>query len=188
MPHFILPPRWRRASCIQHSAITPLLIPWILHTGSLTARLRQHCDLLKVRILAQRLQPVRYDEAVQLNISARELVISRDVELICDNKVCVFAHSVFSRKILQGKGYALQKTGARPLIEILATDPNLKRSEIEVVQLYPGERAYERALLHAKNKPKALWCRRSIFTFFGQPVLVSETFLPAVLELKKHSG
>lgn len=184
MPHFILPRQWRKASCIPRNVLPSQLIPWLLDMGSLTARLRQHCRSLQVRVLSQTWQRARYDEALQLNINPHEWIISRNVELICDKKVCVSAHSVFSRKILHGKGAALKKLGSRPLIEILATDPNLKRSPIEIVKILPGDRDYQRAILHTKKNSKELWCRRSIFTFFGQPVLVSETFLPEVLELK----
>ena len=186
MPHSILPHRWKKISSLNRNHLPPNLFAWLSHPASLTAKLRANCDLLKVRVLQQRLQYVRYDEALALNISLPELVIVRDVELICDEKVCVAAHSIFSQKILQGKGAALKKLGSRPLIEILATDPHLKRSTIEIVKLTPGDRDFQRAVLHTKNPPTALWCRRSIFTFFHQPVLVTETFLPAVLELGQN--
>lgn len=182
MRHPILPLKWRTTQ-ESYPAIPFELRAWLLDPGSLTQRLRDHSDKFQVRIISQHWAKANYDEKKYLNLWAHERVMIREVELICDDQVCVSTHSVFPQQTMQGPGRQLQYLNEKPLIEILSSDRLLQRSEFQIVVLNPGQCDYERATKFLSVKPKKLWARRSIFYFYHKPLLVSEIFLPAVLKL-----
>jgi chorismate--pyruvate lyase len=41
---------------------------------------------------------------------------------------------------------------------------------------------YRHAAVHVDAPPRALWARRSLFSLENHPILVTEVFLPALLE------
>lgn len=182
MRHFLLPWRWHKKK--YYGAKIPVgLSDWLFDTGSLTQRIRNYCQHdFRVRVIAQNWQQPRLDELQALGLPLRETAVVREVELLCGNKAWVFARSVFPKKTLIGKGVALHALDAKPLIEILSRDFQLIRSDFEITtlslkQLYlPGIKPD----VAATNK--MLWARRSIFHFYGKPLLVTEVFLPAVIE------
>lgn len=186
MPHSVLPVQWRKESQ-QWRQLSAELRAWLLHRESLTVRLRQHCNNFAVKVLQKNWQQPSYDEKKILNLTPRENIFVREVVLICDDQVCIFAHSIFPKKTLRGKGCRLRSLQAKPLIEILTDDVLLTRSEFEIATLRPGNPTYQRAAQVAKICPEILWQRRSVFYFYGEPLLICETFLPAVLALKKQN-
>lgn len=187
MRHPSLPLQWQSENKIKRKL--PLVwIPWLLHRDSLTARLRQHCQTFSVRVLSQSWQEPRFDEAKILGISRRQLILVREVELLCDNKICIAARSLIPQKTLRGKGWQLRRLKNKPLIEVLAKDPLLKRSDFEIVPLPTEHSDYQRIANHINSLSEKVWQRRSLFYFYGQPVLVSEIFLPGVLDYKKSNN
>jgi len=79
---------------------------------------------------------------------------------------------------LKGKRRIYANLGARPLGAMLFADRTMARDEVMVTSLS------ERELPDALNVPSesTVWGRRSIFNVGGKPLLVSEYFLPALLE------
>ena len=183
MTHTVLPILWQKNPVINK--IPPTLMPWLFHSESLTKKLRQQCKKFSVRVLKETWQRPRYDEAKFLKISPRESVLVREVQLICDDQVCVFARSIFPRESLRGKGYRLRSLQARPLIEVLAADKLLKRSNFEIACV-PVIEHYCELLNNQENTDQFLWQRRSIFYFYNKPILVSELFLPAIIGIQKN--
>jgi chorismate--pyruvate lyase len=46
----------------------------------------------------------------------------------------------------------------------------------------PHHAVYTRAVEHLAERPACLWARRSVFMLHNAPILVTEVFLPGVLE------
>lgn len=138
---------------------------WIRDPGSLTARLlaRAGGDF---RVRLNRLawaRPTR-DEASQLRLPYGEWALIREVVLEGRGQPWVTARSVIPRGSLTGRNRQLRRLGTRPLGAFLFRDPGLRRDEVRVVRDAGGH-----------------WGRRSRFLLRGQPLLVAEYFLPALL-------
>jgi chorismate--pyruvate lyase len=67
---------------------------------------------------------------------------------------------------------------------MLFTNPMIKRAEFGYKQLNIHHPLFKRACQRLQTPPTSLWARRSLFTLQGQPILVTEVFLPAILRLK----
>jgi chorismate--pyruvate lyase len=52
-------------------------------------------------------------------------------------------------------------------------------------KLLPGNALYQRAVALLGASPGQLWGRRSVFMLGGAAILVTEVFLPGVLELPR---
>lgn len=158
----ILPLRWQKKQCFSNQTLKGSLA-WLLDPGSLTAKLRKQCQSsFSVRVISQKRRRPRFEESKKLGISMRAWVIVREVELLCDGKAMVIARTVIPDVTIHGKGWKLQFINDQPLIEVLAKDRNLSRSDFELVQF--------------KTKTDWQWVRRSIFYFYGKKVLVTEAF------------
>ncbi|MDP1558454.1 MAG: chorismate lyase [Nitrosomonas sp.] len=175
----------------QQSAWYPTLIStsfadrsWLQFRGSLTRRIQSQCESFRVQPVFQSLATVHSDERVVMNIRHGELAMVREVYLYCGNKPVVFAHSVVARKDLRGAWRGLSGLGNKSLGTVLFTNPKIKRTPLEFSQLSTGHILYDRACHKLQKLPSYLWARRSLFTLHGQSILVTEVFLPAILDLK----
>lgn len=146
---------------------------WLLDSGSLTARLRQLAKGdLRVEVVSQGWGRPNLSEARVLGIDPRQRVLVREVRLIGRGQAWVHARSLIPATTLTGKYRQLAHLGNRPLGELLFTDPDIQRGTIQTapIPLYsPQQRC---------------WARRSVFHLAGKPLLVSEVFLPALLQVQ----
>jgi chorismate lyase len=123
------------------------------------------------------------DEWPLLGSRARERVLTREVFLYCAETPVVFAHSVVRRDGLRGPWRWLGGLGARPLGAALFSDPRVARTPLTFRAIGSHHPLFRRATAMLASPPSALWARRSIFLREGVPLLVTEVFLPGILEL-----
>ncbi len=171
-------------------AVVPArLRPWLTDAGSLTARIRARCTSFVVRVCLQRLDAVHRDEAAALGLRAGERAWVREVLLLADGRPVVFARSILPRTSVRGAWYLFHGIGARPLGQALFADPAIGRSPLACARLDGRDARYHRARSalarygEASALPPALWARRSVFSLRGRGLMVSEVFLPAILDL-----
>lgn len=168
---------------VPHGEGCDAYFDWLVHTGSLTARLRAARPDFRVRVLRQRLARPYEDERSPLRLRRGELAWVRDVLLLAGDTPLVFAHSVLPRRNVRGAWHLFAGLGARPLGEILFTDPAVARAPLRylgVDRRHPLHGAVAAAL--GPTAPR-LWARRSLFRRGGRAILVTEIFLPAILKL-----
>ena len=165
------------------SAISPRMRYWLQDRGSLTRRIQERCAQFCVEPVFQDLAPLYGDESFKMKLRPDELAIVREVYLYCCDKPVVFAHSVVPRKNLRGAWRSLNGLGNRSLGSMLFTNPRVKRTPLEFKKVSSGHFLYDRAILRLMDKPPHLWARRSLFTLQGQSILVTEVFLPDILDL-----
>lgn len=159
--------------------------PWLVNRGSLTRRLQDRCAAFRVRPVRQALAPSVIDERPLLGARAREWVMTREVFLYCGDTPVVFAHSVVRREALHGPWRWVGGLGARPLGAALFADPRVKRTPLMFRAIGRHHPLFARAAAMLEDRPDALWARRSIFLREGVPLMVTEVFLPAILELPR---
>tara|TARA_R110002073_G_scaffold189936_10_gene348801 strand:+ start:522 stop:1076 length:555 start_codon:yes stop_codon:yes gene_type:complete len=175
---------------IQTSAWYPTLTAvsihnrsWLQDRGSLTRRIQGCCKDFCVKPAFQSFAKVHGDEPSILGLRRDELAMVREVYLYCGNTPVVFAHSVVTRENLRGAWRGLSSLGNKSLGTMLFTNPKIKRTPLEFNKLRAGHFIFDRACHQLHNSPPNLWARRSLFTLKDQSILVTEVFLPAILDL-----
>ena len=166
--------QWLEPSQCQ---LPPLLLSWLLDKNSLTARLKEHCQIFRVELLGQQIQACSAAEACA-DILEGEQVLVREVLLYCDNKPQVFARSLLPLASLTGSEQALANLGTQSLGQVLFNNPSLERRSIEIAAF---DKHSSVAILSQKLKlvvEQTLWGRRSIFVVENKPLMVAEVFLP----------
>lgn len=157
---------------------------WLTDQGSLTRRIQARCRAFSVRHVTQRFGKSVQDEAECTGLQPRQYALLREVFLYCGETPVVFAHSVLPKSSLRGAWYGLGNLGNKPLGAALFSTPRIKRTPLEFKKLSPRHPLYHRACRLLPHKPAHLWARRSLFHLHGKPILVTEVFLPAILELR----
>jgi chorismate lyase len=195
--------RWHNARFTLNSAVTASRLPhryiqlrhnWLAHAfrvpralrgslsdrGSLTQRLQtQHADF-RVQLLAHGLTLPFRDETQVLRLRPTTRAYVRDVLLMGDGQARVFAHSVLPRPSLRGGWNGITRLGSKPLGEALFTNPRIRRLGLTLLRIDARHPLYRAARRHAGLTARYVWARRSVFCLNGQPLLVTEVFLPAI--------
>jgi len=174
-------PRWQlHTSITRHGAPTELL-DWLLDPASLTRRLQQTCKgEFRVAPTDQHWQRPMLSEALALGARPHERCFVREVQLLCDDQLWVFARTVIPVRTLSGPRRRLSRLGKTPLGAVLFADGSMVRSGIEIARLLPEQPLFMRATSGLLQRPTSIWGRRSAFFLNRQPLLVSEIFLPAI--------
>lgn len=163
--------RWRASLAARPT--DPVLRSWLTEPHSLTARCQRRCRHFAVRLLAYgRARPLA-DEGGARRVRVREVLLE------CDGVPVIFAHTTLSTAARGRLSRWLGRLGSRSLGSLLFAYPGFRRGPIEFCRLDARDPLYRRAVAFA---PLAgpLWARRSRHWLDGQPVLVTEVFLPAI--------
>ncbi len=152
---------------------------WLTDQGSLTRRLTGRCSQFSVRVLQQGKSLALPDEAGLFRLSPTELVVERDVLLLCRGRPAVYAHTIFTRESLRRVWQPVGRLGNRSLGTLLFSNPRIRRGKLQYRKLDSRHPLYRRIMQHTGAPlPASLWARRSLFLLDNQPMLVTEVFLP----------
>ncbi|MGY5451739.1 chorismate--pyruvate lyase family protein [Agarivorans sp. MS3-6] len=155
-----------------------VLADWLLYPGSLTARLREHCQHFSINVLFEGYQEIAEHERMSLACAGPYWI--REVLLLCDGKAWVFARSIIPQSSLEGDAAAVSQLNNKPLGELLFTEKG-QRQSLEIGLIDKASSIYQYA-----NDNVALWGRRSRFILDSAPLLVAEVFLPDSLAYSKE--
>lgn len=159
--------------------------PWLLDRGSLTRRIQARCAAFSVRHVRQRHGMAMPSERRIVALKHHSRALLRDVFLYCGETPVVFAHSVLPAASLGGSWQNLGRLGNRPLGAALFSNPNVHRTPLRFKKLNRRDALYRLACAVLTDKPASLWARRSVFYLQGRPILVTEVFLPGIMELEQ---
>ena len=163
------------------------LLDWLLDPCSLTARFKKHCQQFRIEVLGQQIQACSSEEAND-DIQVGEQVLVREVLLYCDDKPQVFARSLLPLRSLTGKEQKLAHLGNQSLGQVLFSNPELIRKNIEISP-FSGQGSLGQLLedlsLNSKNE---MWGRRSVFVLHDKPLMVAEIFLPGSFAYQLESA
>ncbi len=179
--------KWR-VSLPQDTAGRPFR-SWLSDRASLTERLRAS-GAFAVVVLNQRLAMPARDEAGELGLKTGQLAWIREVALYCDGRPVVFAHSVLPRRPTGPMSRWLARLGSRSLGALLFAHPRFARGTLQACRLdarHPLFQPAVRALCLPPSYAGVLWARRSLFTFNGRSLLVTEIFSPTIDRLSDRS-
>ena len=160
----------------------PSVLSWLRDQGSLTRRLVNRCgSAFSVRVLSQQWVKPQIEEAQILRIAPQQKVLLRQVQLLCEQKVLVYARSIIPLDTLKGKHRRLKYLGDRPLGGYLFANPGLQRDQQQLAKILPRDPVFEIALSDSPGDCECIWGRRSLFKIDGKSLLVSEFFLPELI-------
>jgi chorismate lyase len=157
---------------------------WLLHRGLLTRRIEKRCEKFSVRLLFQGAARAGVDERPP-GVSRAQLVLVREVSLRCASTPVIFAHSIAGLRHLRGPWRALSTLGSRPLGAALFDNPRVRRHPMRFRKLISRHALHQKACREAGRPLPALWARRTPYTLRGAPILVTEVFLPALLDTSR---
>lgn len=156
---------------------------WLSDRGSLTQRLRERCPGLRVIRLRQAHGLPDEDERRPLRLPRGHLALLREVLLTCGDTPLVFAHSVIPLAGLRGPWVGLSRLGHSPLGAALFANPRIRRHPLQFRRVDARHPLYQGAARHLAEPSTTLWARRSLFVLDRRPILVTEVFLPPILDL-----
>ena len=159
------------------------LLKWVRDRGSLTERIMAKCGDFGVRHVANRYARVNRDEARRIGMNPKTFALVREVYLCCGDKPVVFAHSVAARASLKGPWRNLAALGQKSLGSAFLSNPRVKRDDLEFLPISKRHPLYAKSCRFMARRPTRLWARRSLFGLGKREILVTEVFLPEILEL-----
>ena len=162
----------------------PGLAPWLTAKGSLTARLVAHSRAFRVQRLRQAAALCLPDEASAIGLARPGRVWEREVLLRCDGRPVVFAHTVVPMSCSASDWPQFSALGERSLGSTLFKDPLVRRGQLEFARIRAGHPLWQRArdALGGGADP-IYYARRCLYRRHQGTLLVTEVFLPAVLDL-----
>jgi len=173
-------PCWLAHRSLGYRRVPLSVLHWLLDPSSLTGRIRSACGAgFSVRVLAQGWARPMINEARLLRMRPQRLALLREVHLLCGGRPWVFARTVIPQATLSGPERRLARLGNRPLGAVLFADPHMRRGEVQVTRLQPGDAVHGHVFADGDGPP--VWGRRSLFRLNDKPLLVSEFFLPEML-------
>lgn len=162
--------------------------PWLTAGGSLTARLTAHSGAFRVQRLHQRTALCLADEARKIGMRRPGRVWEREVLLRCDGAPVVFAHTVVPMSASAADWPLFNALGERSLGSTLFYDPLVSRGELEFARIRAGHPLMQRARAAlGAGEDTVLYARRCLYRRHRGTLLVTEVFLPAVLDLASRT-
>lgn len=134
-------------------------------------RLRQHQLQPQVVVLSQDWCYPRESERACLGVPRHRYVFVREVEIRSNNEPLLYARTTIPASTLTGPERRLAHLGVNSLGSVLFSYPGLERSPFEIKPCQ---------LLQYSSS--VLWERRSLFYLKGKPLLLTEVFLPRLIQ------
>jgi chorismate--pyruvate lyase len=188
----VRPASLRRARWLAHPEgvrADAAMRDWLTTPGSLTARLIAHSGQFRVQKLRQQSSPCLADEASAIGLARPRCVWEREVLLRCDGKPVVYGHTVVPMSATARDWPLFSALGERSLGTTLFYDPLVRRGQLEFARIRPGHPLLAR--VHAALGDEGLrgrldtpyYARRCVYRRRQGLLMVTEVFLPAVLDL-----
>ncbi len=176
-------PRWLGLQEGTPAGIPEPVRQWLWDDASLTRRVTAACGgRFRVRVVSQNWGRLFNSERRLLGLGTRSACLVREVELLCDGVPQVFARTLMPATSLAGSARRLARLRDKPLGAVLFADPHTRRERVEIARFHSRHRLFEVATRHLRERPDAVWGRRTLFRYAGRPILVNELFLPALVE------
>ncbi len=155
---------------------------WTYEPGSLTQRLRDYYgDAIGVKVLLQQWSTPFLSERRLLQLHENKYSLIREVLLHADGKPLILARTIIPAKTIKGAKRNLAHLGNRPLGEVIFSYPKLERIEMDVALINPP--TWTPPAIAEGYIDRPIWGRRTVYAIAHRQMLVSEFFLPGVLEM-----
>jgi chorismate-pyruvate lyase len=180
---------WEQISPDIAQRIPESIREWLCKPFVLSKALRRVCDNFAVEISDQRIKYLYADEISALKCYDQETGYIRETYLGETGNPLVYARVTMPEVTYLANRTALDNLGNKPIGEtLLYNDPSMTRSVFEVKKLTQDDELLFDAIVHEnfyryfieKTVSNDLWARRSVFTISGNPLLITEVFMPDI--------
>jgi len=155
---------------------------WTYEPGSLTQRLRDYYgNAVAVKLLFHRWRPPFLNERRLLQVPGQRWCLTREVLLQAHAKPLILARTIIPEQTIKGLHRDLSHLGTRPLGEVIFSYPKLERQQMDIVATEPN--IWTQAAINLAGIHQTVWGRRTVYVIAEHAMLVSEFFLPEVLNL-----
>lgn len=155
---------------------------WTYEPGSLTQRMRDYYGAaVGVKVLLQQWNTPFLSERRLLKLHENRYSLIREVLMHADGNPLILARTIIPANTVKVAKSNLSHLGSRPLGEVIFSYPKLERIEMDVTLIEPP--AWTQAAIAEANIGQPVWGRRTVYAIAQRQMLVSEFFLPAVLEI-----
>jgi chorismate--pyruvate lyase len=155
---------------------------WTYEPGSLTQRLRDYYgDAIGVKVLLQQWSTPFLSERRLLKLRENRYSLIREVLLHADGKPLILARTIIPAKTIKVAKSNLAHLGSRPLGEVIFSYPKLERIEMDVTLI--DQPTWTPSVVAEANIDQPIWGRRTVYAIAHRQMLVSEFFLPGVLDV-----
>ncbi|MGZ5010625.1 MAG: chorismate--pyruvate lyase family protein [Methylobacter sp.] len=155
---------------------------WTYESESLTQRLRDYYgDAIGVKILLQQWNTPFLSERRLLKLHENRYSLIREVLLHADGKPLILARTVIPAKTVKVAKSNLAHLGSRPLGEVIFSYPKLERIEMDVTLI--DLPTWTQPAIAEGHIDQPISGRRTVYAIANRQMLVSEFFLPEVLEV-----
>ena len=175
-----MPSIWHNTTDVDLSAMSQDFKSWVLHEGSMTARLKNTCHNFDVAVLRHEWSEAEPQDLKLLNLKNKKVIV-RDVILSCNHTPWIFARAIFPEALVVAMGEDIVHLGKRPLGELLFSQKNTQRSKFQLAELKKDDEFFQKAKDASEQTSEKMWARRSIFHLLQGSLLLTEVFLPQFL-------
>lgn len=179
-------PNFKKTNTKDSWLKTPVLVggyqSWLTDSGSLTLKLQARHSSFFVQPISMRYTKPSTDELRLLDLKSEQEALVRKVVLVSNNQPLIFAHSVLPRSSLRGEWCGLSHLGNQSLGATLFANPKVKRTPLTFKKLSRSHPLFLEAAKYSALAPAFLWARRSVFSLHCARILVTEVFLPSIVE------
>lgn len=123
-----------------------------------------------------------FDEMRQLNIELRQVAYIREIFMMQAGEKLWYARSVTPQSFLHSKLRLLPYLHTRPLANLVFVGSQFKRSVFEYAAIHPHHSNYARLWEGIEEQVQHLPARRSQFRLQKNALLLTEIFLPKLLQ------
>lgn len=178
--------RWQNKLETETELLDHRLHGFLFQDGSLSRFIEDNCSgkfhiELKNESWCQPLS----DEIESLSLAENEITFVRESWLKCDNKRLVYARTVIPRATFEKESQELLQLGNKPLGNILFNDNTTYRTNMRYAKIPVDWSLHQQATADSKIISD-LWGRQSLFYINNNPLLITEVFLPTILECSKN--
>jgi chorismate--pyruvate lyase len=157
---------------------------WLSDTGSLTQKIERAIgQKLEVVVLRDCRQNLNSDESRYFHFKIKRCRI-REVLLCANGMPLVMANSIIPGSSSSGTNHEVLRLGKKPLGAVLFAKTRMrskKKPLREIARLDKRNILWKKCFQQYQNLPAVSWARRTLYQLKGRPLLVSEVFLPALL-------
>lgn len=178
--------RWQNKLDTEIELVDHRLHEFLFQDGSLSRYIEDNCGgefhiELKNESWCQPLT----DEIESLSLAEDEITFVRESWLKCDNNRLVYARTVIPRTTFEKESQELLQLGNKPLGNILFNDNTAYRTNMRYAKIPVDCSLHQQATVASKIAGD-LWGRQSLFYINNNPLLITEVFLPTILECSKN--
>ena len=176
---------WQKKLSAQEEPDDKRLHDFLFQSGSLSRSIEESCNgTFNIELKNESWSAPMSDESQLLSLIDNEITFIRESWLKCDNNRLVYARTVIPPITFEGESQGLMALGNKPLGNILFSDNKTYRTNMRYAKIPLHCDLHKQAIMDTEIAIE-LWGRQSLFYINNNPLLVTEVFLPTILECTK---